>query len=596
VTITVGGLFDSRISLATALHSQPGVYALLLGSGVSTGVGVPTGWGVVKALVTSAAAASGAAVPADLDPEAWWKEHGNGEPLGYSGLLECLASTPAARRALLASFFEPTEEEREQGIKVPGPAHRAIAALVARGAIRVIVTTNFDRLIEQALEAVGIFPQVIATPSAIDGMEPLVHAGCTVIKLHGDYARTDQLNTVEELSEYLPPLNALLERVLEEYGLIINGWSGDWDHALVAAIEGTRARRYPLYWVAHSGLRAVAKRLVGHHRGHVITGASADQFFPDLVSRLEALDGLADPPLTRALALARLKRALPDPIRYIELHDLLADEVDRLRIHLADRPQLTPAFDGQTMQDAHDDLRARCDTLLHLLAHGVYLDRDRRHTAEWVRVIEQLMRARRQPDGQFHPLWANLSHYPALLALRAASLAAVATRHDDVLLQLLRQPVWRDRTTNDGETPAMQALHAWRVLDHDVINGFPRWGGARWHYPRSRLLKDELRPVLLPLAGDEESYLELCHRTEYRTALAQWRFSTGSGAYRPAPGEFTGEGQWPYGGTLLWETDFRAHADRLAWGWEGADDEGGDEFSQALTALSAELRESRRIG
>ncbi|MET7831341.1 SIR2 family protein [Micromonospora sediminicola] len=168
--------------------------------------------------------------------------------MGYSGLLASLASTPAARRAILAGFFEPTEDERQQGLKVPGAAHRAIAALVARGAVRVILTTNFDRLIEQALEAEGVFPQVIATPTAIDGMEPLAHARCTVIKLHGDYARIDQLNTVEELSHYSSPLKALLDRVLDEYGLIINGWSGDWDHALVAAIEGTRSRRYPLYW------------------------------------------------------------------------------------------------------------------------------------------------------------------------------------------------------------------------------------------------------------------------------------------------------------------------------------------------------------
>jgi hypothetical protein len=47
------------------------------------------------------------------------------------------------------------------------------------------------------------------------------------------------------------------------------------------------------------------------------------------------------------------------------MHDLLADEVDRLRDYLAGRPRLVPAFDGQTMQDAHDDLCARCDTLLH---------------------------------------------------------------------------------------------------------------------------------------------------------------------------------------------------------------------------------------
>ncbi|MFV2103172.1 SIR2 family protein [Micromonospora sp. LOL_024] len=584
-----GGALDSRIALATSVHAQPGVYALLLGSGTSTGAGVPTGWGVVTALAAKVAAAAGDQVPTDFDADAWWNKHGDGQPLGYSGLLASLASTPAARRAILAGFFEPTEDERQQGLKVPGAAHRAIAALVARGAVRVILTTNFDRLIEQALEAEGVFPQVIATPTAIDGMEPLAHARCTVIKLHGDYARIDQLNTVEELSHYPSPLKALLDRVLDEYGLIINGWSGDWDHALVAAIEGTRSRRYPLYWSSFAALGTAAQRLVAQHRAHVIGGVSADQFFPDLLSRLQALDTLADPPLTKTLAIARLKRVLPDPIKHIELRDLLDAEVQRLRTYLAGRPQMAPGTDGQAVQDAHDEIRQRCDTLLHLVAHGVYLDRDRQHTALWTWVIEQLMRARPQPDGQFHQFWVSLHHYPALLALQAASLSAVAAQRDDVLLRLLREPTWRDRGSSEWEVPALDALHTYRVLDHDVINSFPRWNGTKWLYPRSRLLKDELRKVFLPLLGDEESYQRLFHRTEYRVALAQKRFQT---SYRSAPGEFIGDGQWRREG-LIWDADFRAHADLEVWGW--TTNETGT-FNQTLTELAAELQQSRRYG
>jgi hypothetical protein len=593
--MTTGNALDPRISLATALHSQPGVYALLLGSGTSTGAGVPTGWGVVQALVSRAAAASGEAVPDELDPETWWLAHGDGQPLGYSGLLAALASTPAARRALLAGFFEPTEEDRAQGLKVPGAAHRAIAALVVRGAVRVIVTTNFDRLIEQALEAEGIFPQVIDSANAIEGMEPLAHARCTVIKLHGDYARIDQLNTVEELSEYADATKELLDRVLDEYGLVVNGWSGDWDHALVAAIEGTRTRRYPLFWSAYGSLGEAARRLVAQHRAQVIVGASADQFFPDLVSRLEALDALADPPLSTAMAIGRLKRALPDPTKHIELRDLFDTEIGRLRSYLVTRPSLAPSTDGAAMQAAHEEIRARCDTLLHLLANGVYLDRDRQHSALWVWVIEQLMRLRRLPEGQFHEFWVNLNHYPALLALRTASLAAVAANHDDVLIRLLREPTWRDPLASRDELPALDALHEWRVLDHDRINSFPRWGGQKWLWPRSHLLKDELRPILLPLVGDEDSYVQLFHRTEYRTALAQNLYSTRS-SYRAGPGEYIGERQWTHEDKLAWEVDFRAHADREAWAWVVVADGAIDPFSDSLDQLTEDLKRGRRWG
>ncbi len=105
------------VALATSVHASPGVYALLLGSGVSSATGIRTGWQIVSDLVRRAATAKfpddpaagdpAAGDPAADNPEAWWSEHGDGQPLGYSGLLEALAPTPAARDALLSGYFEP---------------------------------------------------------------------------------------------------------------------------------------------------------------------------------------------------------------------------------------------------------------------------------------------------------------------------------------------------------------------------------------------------------------------------------------------------------------------------------------------------------
>ena len=108
--------------LATSMHAQPGVYALLLGSGVSTGAGVPTGWGVVTELVRRLAAVEdpNSVDDAGNDPDKWWRER-HGGTLGYSSLLEAVAPTPAARQGLLANFFEPSDEEREEGITPRDP-------------------------------------------------------------------------------------------------------------------------------------------------------------------------------------------------------------------------------------------------------------------------------------------------------------------------------------------------------------------------------------------------------------------------------------------------------------------------------------------
>lgn len=55
-----------------SMQASPGVYALLLGSGVSRAASIPTGWEVQLDLIRKLASASG--VSADPDPEAWYRK------------------------------------------------------------------------------------------------------------------------------------------------------------------------------------------------------------------------------------------------------------------------------------------------------------------------------------------------------------------------------------------------------------------------------------------------------------------------------------------------------------------------------------------
>jgi hypothetical protein len=54
---------DPILSLAFGIQSNPGVYALLLGSGVSRGAQVLTGWEIVLDLIRKLAALRGADRP-----------------------------------------------------------------------------------------------------------------------------------------------------------------------------------------------------------------------------------------------------------------------------------------------------------------------------------------------------------------------------------------------------------------------------------------------------------------------------------------------------------------------------------------------------
>ena len=224
---------------------------------------------------------------------------------------------------------------------------------------------------ERALEEAGIPPQVVSTPAAVAGMTPLQHADVTVIKLHGDYADLQMRNTLDELSTYPSRLEALLHRVLDEYGLIISGWSADWDKALVAAMERLRSRRYPLYWDSRSSRGEMSKRLLAQHSGVVVPAISADELFTGLVDRVDALDRLAEPPLTTALAVGRLKRYLPDPVRRIDLDDLVSEAVSAASGKVAAYPTHLSGLDGQALDDRYTTMLSDISPVLRLLVEGV---------------------------------------------------------------------------------------------------------------------------------------------------------------------------------------------------------------------------------
>lgn len=169
-------MLDPILSLASSVHSNKGVYALLLGSGISRSAGIPTGWEIIIDLVERIAAMS--QEDCKPDPEKWYVQKYSEEP-NYSKLLDMLAKTPAERNQLIRPFIEPTEEEREEGKKAPTKAHKAIAELCRKGYIKVIITTNFDRLMETALVEAGVTPTVISNPDGVDGAMPITHSQCT---------------------------------------------------------------------------------------------------------------------------------------------------------------------------------------------------------------------------------------------------------------------------------------------------------------------------------------------------------------------------------------------------------------------------------
>jgi hypothetical protein len=234
---------DPIVSLSVAFAEAPGACAVLLGAGVSVDAGVPTAWDIredgmrrLYQLETQLEEE-----PDDDELAEWLRDHGY-DDLGYSSLLDLIAPDPAVRRELLAGYFDGVD---------PGPAHERLAEFVAAGVLRVLVTTNFDRLLERALVSRGIKPVVVSDDATLKAAPRREHAPVFIVKAHGDYLQETIRNTPSELAELDPGLTAELRAIVDHYGLLVIGWSGS-DPALAEIVRGRSSSRYGAWWLART--------------------------------------------------------------------------------------------------------------------------------------------------------------------------------------------------------------------------------------------------------------------------------------------------------------------------------------------------------
>jgi hypothetical protein len=76
-------MLNNILSLSFSIYSKKGVYALLLGSGISRSAGIPTGWEIVLDLIQKIAKIS--AEDSGSNHEEWYKSKFKEEP-NYSKL------------------------------------------------------------------------------------------------------------------------------------------------------------------------------------------------------------------------------------------------------------------------------------------------------------------------------------------------------------------------------------------------------------------------------------------------------------------------------------------------------------------------------
>jgi hypothetical protein len=306
---------DDIAKLALLLHHNPRSYALMIGSGVSRGAHIPTGWDITMKLCAAEELFHEQKRTLNETLDDWYWRIFQKKP-DYADFLAKHFDTQHERQQFLEQQL--TKVTTPYGIiesAKPSQAHHKIAELVELGLIKVIITTNFDRLLEDAITSRGIPTNVITHGAAIARQQSYKHADVTIIKIHGDYKEVSTLNTPQELSEYDGNMRDLLIDILKDYGCITCGWSSIYDKALRTLFADTKNTRFPRFYLhlpdkEYMKPEELSTTISNTLNAKPLQISNADTLFTDLVDKILALRQIDEQKLSHEMLLNQLRQHL----------------------------------------------------------------------------------------------------------------------------------------------------------------------------------------------------------------------------------------------------------------------------------------------
>ncbi|MBL8236125.1 MAG: hypothetical protein JNM66_01805 [Bryobacterales bacterium] len=325
------------------------------------------------------------------------------------------------------------------------------------------------------------------------------------MKINGDYLDTRLKNTVEELSSYEPAFERLLDQIFDEYGILVCGWSGEWDVALKGAWERAPNRRFSCYWTGFGDLNESPRKLASLRNATVVPIQGADEFFQDLEGKLQALTDLnVGDVVSPRVAVARVKRYLADSKCQIQLHDLLVAETDRALARIS----------GDEIRKVNDPIRtygSALDTLLALAPVIGYWAKP----AQFHSIASVLKRlAEREFADPSMRYWHDLLRlYQPIAVTYGIGLGAMAASNYELLREMLYLHVQVPGEREPREAcRKINSRHAVGIEQQRTVFG----GG---HTPLSEHLFALLRAPLHDFLPSDREYEETFNWLEYLTSL-----------------------------------------------------------------------------
>jgi len=280
-----------------------------LGAGASASAGIPTAWDLVWEFKRKIYCSEQRVAPArvsDLTNRAvqsciqvYLDEKGCypplGDPIEYAEFFEAAYHSASDRATFLNQFLTG---------KNPSYGHHVLAQLMKADKTRIIWTTNFDKLIEDA--AAKGFENVSRLLVADLGEPTKAESALSaeqwplVVKLHGDFHSEKLKNISAELKSQDSKMRDALDVACRRYGLAVSGYSGR-DSSIIDVLEGAikSGEGFPagLFWFKREGSLAfhrvvdlIANACANGIEADFIEVQTFDELFADIARYLTGID------------------------------------------------------------------------------------------------------------------------------------------------------------------------------------------------------------------------------------------------------------------------------------------------------------------
>ena len=240
------GEFARRLQKDSQIQDK--CFAFFLGAGCSISSGIPAAGSLVKDYWLPRLQDFCAPDPKDVDT--WMKaEFPDYDP-----------KSPASSYGLVMGRVFLTPDDRQQEIerlcdaKFPGFGYAVLAKLITRevGKFNVVITTNFDDLVSDALYLFTTAHPLVIGHESLAGFIRPTRTRPLVVKLHGDAHLAPQ-NTIAETAIVKEEVERQIKGLLNDRGLIIMGYGGN-DKGIASMLSTLSKEALPfgVYWISGS--------------------------------------------------------------------------------------------------------------------------------------------------------------------------------------------------------------------------------------------------------------------------------------------------------------------------------------------------------